>query len=77
MPPSARRPIARRKPAEPEVLVPPDEARALVQWVAQVNREQRVPALVAADRSAGQAATNIEIQPIEFVPLDVATNTGT
>jgi hypothetical protein len=78
--PPKERPATRRKPAEPEVLVPADEARALVQWVALVNREQRVPTLLAAADAAelqNLAPTNIQIQPIEFVPLDPANNPGT
>lgn len=77
-PPKERRTI--RKAVEPEVLVPAGEAHALVQWVALVNREQRVSALLAdADVTAGQniTPTNIQIQPIEFVPLDPANNPGT
>jgi hypothetical protein len=75
---SAPRRQARRHP-EPEVLVPPGEMHALMQWVSLVNREQRVPTLfAAADAAVGQhAMTNIEIRPIEFVPLDSAMSPGT
>ena len=75
---SAPRRQERRNP-EPEVLVPPGEFRALVQWVSLVNREQRASTLLAAaDEVMGQRAMpNIEIRPIEFVPLDAPMNPGT
>jgi len=78
--PPPRRRATRRTPAEPEVLIPPGEAQALLQWVALVNREHRVSTLLAAaDASPSQTATlaNIEIKPIEIVPLDPAINSGT
>lgn len=74
------RSVTHRKPVEPEVLIPPGEAQALRDWLAQVNREQRVPALLAStDTAADQRITftNIEIQPIEIVPLEPATSSGT
>lgn len=74
------RSVAHRRSVEPEVLIPPGEARALIEWVAQVNRERRVPALLAsADAAVDQKSTftNIEIQPIEIVPLEPAMSSGT
>jgi hypothetical protein len=58
------------KRAEPQVLVPRAESRALVQWLALVNRERRSPDLL-------DATEKIDIKPIEIVPLDSVANSGT
>jgi anti-sigma factor RsiW len=75
-----QRGAARSRLIEPPVLIPPREARALEQLIALVNREGRAPAsLRAPDSAPAQLAAlpNIEIQPIEIVPLDPVTSSGT
>ena len=67
-------------PAEPEVLVPPGEAEALLRFVALVHRERLAPpALAAAGQPSADLAelASIDIQPLEIVPLDPAETSGT
>ena len=70
----------RRIPAEPEVLVPPGEAEALLRFVALVHRDRLAPTSFAA---AGQPSADLaelaslDIQPREIVPLDPAEPSGT
>jgi hypothetical protein len=67
-------------PAEPEVIVPPGGAEALVRLVALVHREQIQPSVLA---SVGQPSADlaepapIDIKPLEIVPLDPAESSGT
>jgi hypothetical protein len=72
-------------PPEPEVLVPPGEAEALLRLVALVNRDGVAPPVLGA---TGQASPDlaelrvidigsIDIQPLEIVPLDPAETSGT
>jgi hypothetical protein len=73
-----------RKPAPapggPAVLLPPGQVEALVRLASFVQREGLAPMGL---RSAGQAPADlplppdIEIQPLEIVPLDPAEATGT
>jgi hypothetical protein len=66
--------------AEPEVLVPPGEAEALLRLVALVHRERLTPdALGAVDRPSADLAElkPIDIKPLEIVPLDPAESSGT
>ncbi len=70
----------RSVPTEPEVLVPPGEAEALLRFVALVHRERLAPAvLVAAGQPSPDLAelTPIDIKPLEIVPLDPAEASGT
>jgi len=77
-----RPPVERRRPApvEPEVLVPPGEAAALLRLVALVHRDRLAPPALGA---VGKPATDlaelppIDIQPLEIVPLDPAEASGT
>ncbi len=79
--PSARsRPVGRRAiPAEPDVLVPPGEAEALLLFVSQLQGRPVEPgSLLVADLSAPLPEPRaLEITPIEFVPLDPAETSGT
>ena len=65
---------------EPEVLVPPGEAEALLRLVALVHRDRIAPAVFGA---AGQPSVElaelaaIDIKPLEIVPLDPAETSGT
>lgn len=65
---------------QPEVIVAPGEAEALMRFVALVHRDRLVPASLAA---AGQPSPDlaelapIDIQPLEIVPLDPAETSGT
>jgi hypothetical protein len=65
---------------EPEVLVPPGEADALLRFVALVHRERLTPSVLGA---AGQPSADlaelalIDIKPLEIVPLDPAESSGT
>ena len=65
---------------EPEVLVPPGEAEALLRFAALVHRDRQAPTSLAA---AGQPSADlaepapIDIQPLEIVPLDPAETSGT
>jgi hypothetical protein len=74
--------LARRRaaPSEPEVLVPPGEAEALLRLVALVHRERLAPPVLGAagERSADLAELRpIDIEPLEIVPLDPAEGSGT
>jgi len=81
------RAVARRRPpaltraiaGEPEVLVPPGEAEALLRFASLVNRRAVAPdSLLVADLSAPLPEPNaIEIAPLEIVPLDPAETSGT
>ena len=81
-PAPARLPSTGRRgiPAEPEVLVPPGEAEALLRFVALVHRDRLAPTSFAA---AGQPSADlaepaaIDIKPLEIVPLDPAEPSGT
>jgi hypothetical protein len=67
-------------PAEPEVLVSPGEAEALLRLVALVHRERLTPPVlgVAGQPSADLAELAlIDIKPLEIVPLDPAETSGT
>jgi hypothetical protein len=78
--PTQRRTPPRQLRAEPQVLVPPGESRALVQLIALVNRERLSPAALVAAEDTGARLTTpapIEIKSIEIVPLDTAHNPGT
>jgi hypothetical protein len=75
-----RPPVSTRTiPAEPEVLVPPGEAEALVRFATLVNCRAVAPdSLIVADLSAPLPEPNaIEIAPLEIVPLDPAETSGT
>ena len=64
---------------EPEVLVPPGQQEALLQFVALVHREcLDVPALAAAGVPSADLAepAPIDIRPIEIAPLDPAEAQG-
>jgi hypothetical protein len=65
---------------QPEVIVAPGEAEALMRFVALVHRDRLAPTSLAA---AGQPSPDlaelapIDIQPLEIVPLDPAETSGT
>jgi hypothetical protein len=72
-------------PPEPQVLVPPGEAEALLRLVARLNRERLAAPVMGA---TGQPSPDlaelgsveiglIDIQPLEIVPLDPAESAGT
>lgn len=70
----------RRRPAEPEVLVPRGGEEALMRFVALVHeRKASPPALVAAGLASPDlpALADIKIKPLEIVPLDPAETPGT
>jgi hypothetical protein len=77
-----RRPVA---PSEPEIIVPPGEAEALLRLVARLNRERlAAPVMGAAGQPSPDLAEpgsveigSIDIQPLEIVPLDPAESAGT
>jgi ribosomal protein S14 len=81
-PPPVTTPVVRRarRARDPEVLVPPGQEEALLRFVALVHREKVSPAALLA---AGQPSadlrppTDIEIKPLEIVPLDPAESSGT
>jgi hypothetical protein len=70
----------RAAPAEPEVLVPPGEAEALLRLVALVHREKLTPPVLS---NVGEPVADlaelapIEIEPLEIVALDTAEASGT
>ncbi len=76
------RPVA---PSEPEIIVPPGEAEALLRLVARLNRERlAAPVMGAAGQPSPDLAEpgsveigSIDIQPLEIVPLDPAESAGT
>ncbi len=79
---SAPRPLAL---PEPQVLVPPGQAEALVRLVTLLHRDRLALPLMG---TAGEASTDlaepgsinvasIEIVPLEIVPLDPAESSGT
>jgi hypothetical protein len=79
---AARPPAAGRRatPAEPEVLVPPGEAEALLRFATLVHRDRYAPAafLALGQPSADLAQpAALDIQPLEIVPLDPAETSGT
>jgi hypothetical protein len=78
--PERARLVGRRaKPAEPEVLVPPGEAEAVLLFASHLQGRPVEPgSLLVADLSAPLPEPNaLEITPIEFVPLDPAETSGT
>jgi len=72
-------------PAEPEVLVPPGEAAALLRLATLVSRHGAVlPALASVNDASPDLALpraidaeSIDIKPLEIVPLDPAEANGT
>jgi hypothetical protein len=78
-PPRLRVTGSHTTPAEPEVLVPPGEAEALVLFAAQLRARSVSPdSLLAADLTAPLAEPSaVEISPLEIVPLDPAETSGT
>jgi hypothetical protein len=73
----ARRPVA---PSEPEIIVPPGEAEALLRLLARLDRDKLAPPVLASvDRPSPDLAElrSIDIPPLEIVPLDPAEDTGT
>ena len=80
-PPLTTSVVRRAQPArDPEVLVPPGQEEALLRFVAFVHRERVSPAalLAAGQPSADlRQTTDIEIKPLEIVPLDPAESSGT
>jgi hypothetical protein len=67
-------------PPEPQVLVPPGEEEALVQFVALVHRERLAPPAFGAAGQPSAALAElapIDIEPLEIVPLDLAEASGT
>lgn len=73
----ARRPVA---PSEPEIIVPPGGAEALVRLLARLDRDKLVPPVLASvDRPSPDLAElrSIDIPPLEIVPLDPAEDRGT
>ena len=78
---SARSRSADRRaiPAEPEVLVPPGEVKALLRFAEHLQRRS-VPtdSLLVADLSVPLPEPKaLEIAPLEIVPLDPAETSGT
>jgi hypothetical protein len=77
---SPRRTVQRRVLAEPAVLVPAGESRALVEFIDIVNRQKVASELLrTSDEPSAELAalTPITVKPIEIVPLDSAMNIGT
>ena len=76
---------AARSAPEPEVLVPPGGAEALVRLVARLQRENLAPPVmgVAGEPSPDLSVpdsievASVDIQPLEIVPLDPAESSGT
>ena len=66
-------------PAEPEVLVPPGEAEALLRFAARLQHRAVAPdSLLVADLSAPLAEPRaLEIAPLVIVPLDPTETSGT
>ena len=66
-------------PAEPEVLVPPGEAGALLRFAAQLQRRAVAPdSLLVADLTAPLADPRaVDIAPLEIIPLDPTETSGT
>jgi hypothetical protein len=79
MAPAHSRTARRRIPAEPEVLVPPGEAEALLRFAAQLQRRSVAPdSLLVSDLSAPLAEPRaVEITPLEIIPLDPNETSGT
>jgi hypothetical protein len=72
--------VPRDDRAEPEVLVPPGGAEALVSFATLVHRDRLAPAaFLAAGEPPGDIPepAALVIQPIEIVPLDPAGTSGT
>lgn len=65
--------------AEPEVLVPPEEAEALARFALDLERRQVAPgSLLVADLRAPLAEPKpIDIAPIEIAPLESSDASGT
>ncbi len=78
-PSSSRRPRAPWGEALPEVLVPPGEAEALLRFAAHLQTRVVSPdSLLVADLSAPlPEPKDVEIRPLEIVPLDPAETSGT
>ncbi len=75
-----RRSPARAVPAAPEVLVPRGETEALVRFAAIVHRDRHTPgAFVTTGRPSADLAepAELQIKPLEIVPLDPAETPGT
>jgi len=76
-----RRPVpAQAVPREPEVLVPPGEAEALLRFATIVHRDRHTPgAFLAAGRPSPDLAepAALDVTPLEIVPLDPAETPGT
>jgi hypothetical protein len=76
------RPLA---PREPEVMVPPGQAEALLRLLALVNRDRVAPPVLGATGQASPELAElrpidvgpIDIKPLEIVPLDPAETSGT
>jgi hypothetical protein len=64
--------------AEPEVLVPAGEAEALLRFAAHLRQRSVTPrSLLVADLNAPLAeSTDVQIRPIEIVPLDPEEDSG-
>ena len=76
---SSARPDTSRAPAvEPEVLVPPGEAEALLRFAASVRQRRVAPgSLLVADLSAPlDESSYVQIRPLEIVPLGPEEDSG-
>lgn len=72
------RPPRSARPAEPQVLVPPGEAEALILFAASLQRRAvSRESLLVADLTAPLAEpAGLEIRPLEIVPLDPEWESG-
>jgi hypothetical protein len=72
-------PSARRRAIPPEVRIPPGEKEALFRFAASLQSRTVPPdSLLVSDLSAPlPELKDIEIEPIEIVPLDPAATSGT
>jgi hypothetical protein len=79
VPARARSADRRAIPAEPEVLVPPGEVKALLRFVEQLQgRSVPTDSLLVADLSVPLPEPKaLETAPLEIVPLDPAETSGT
>ena len=67
-------------PRDPEVLVPPGEAEALLRFATLVHRDRHAPAaFLAVGEPSGDLPEPVAlvIKPLEIVPLDPAETSGT
>jgi hypothetical protein len=76
--PSPRR-VAQAPAVEPEVLVPADQAEALLRFAAGLRQRSLAPgSLLVADLNAPlPEARDVQIRPLEIVPLGPEEDTGT